>query len=181
MGTATASGPDRARIAAEQAVACPLLEGIDLSGAKGVLVLVTAAKGSLKLSESAPGDESPSTPTPRPMPTSSTVQPYDDSLGRRHPASPSWRRACRAPTRAASRFRGAGRPAHRHDNIAYQMPIAGAAVGAAGGLVGGAASQADYGNMSVPSAGAPTARRPRPRGCTVVGRHGRPGNPGLPA
>lgn len=52
MGTAVASGPDRARTAAEQAVACPLLEGIDLSGAKGVLVLVTAAKGSLKLSES---------------------------------------------------------------------------------------------------------------------------------
>jgi cell division protein FtsZ len=52
MGTAVASGPDRARIAAEQAVACPLLEGIDLSGAKGVLVLITAAKGSLKLSES---------------------------------------------------------------------------------------------------------------------------------
>jgi cell division protein FtsZ len=47
-----ATGPDRARIAAEQAVACPLLEGIDLSGAKGVLVLITAAKGSLKLSES---------------------------------------------------------------------------------------------------------------------------------
>jgi len=52
MGTALADGPDRARIAAEQAVACPLLEGIDLSGAKGVLVLITAAKGSLKLSES---------------------------------------------------------------------------------------------------------------------------------
>jgi cell division protein FtsZ len=52
MGTALASGPDRARIAAEQAVACPLLDGIDLSGAKGVLVLITAAKGSLKLSES---------------------------------------------------------------------------------------------------------------------------------
>ena len=52
MGTAKASGPDRARIAAEQAVACPLLEGIDLSGAKGVLVLITAAKGSLKLKES---------------------------------------------------------------------------------------------------------------------------------
>ena len=52
MGTAAASGPDRARIAAEQAVACPLLEGIDLSGAKGVLVLISAAKGSLKLSES---------------------------------------------------------------------------------------------------------------------------------
>ena len=52
MGTAAAEGPDRARIAAEQAVACPLLEGIDLSGAKGVLVLISAAKGSLKLSES---------------------------------------------------------------------------------------------------------------------------------
>lgn len=52
MGTAKASGPERARIAAEQAVACPLLEGIDMSGAKGVLVLVTAAKGGLKLSES---------------------------------------------------------------------------------------------------------------------------------
>lgn len=52
MGTAAAEGPDRARIAAEQAVACPLLEGINLSGAKGVLVLITAAKGSLKLSES---------------------------------------------------------------------------------------------------------------------------------
>jgi cell division protein FtsZ len=52
MGTALSAGPDRARIAAEQAVACPLLEGVDLSGAKGVLVLITAAKGSLKLSES---------------------------------------------------------------------------------------------------------------------------------
>ncbi|MEI6802311.1 MAG: cell division protein FtsZ [Burkholderiales bacterium] len=52
MGTAIASGPDRARIASEQAVACPLLEGIDLSGAKGVLVLISAAKGSLKLKES---------------------------------------------------------------------------------------------------------------------------------
>ena len=52
MGTARANGPDRARIASEQAVASPLLEGIDLSGAKGVLVLISAAKGSLKLSES---------------------------------------------------------------------------------------------------------------------------------
>ncbi|MDT7929571.1 cell division protein FtsZ [Tepidimonas sp.] len=52
MGTAVASGPDRARIAAEQAVACPLLEGVDMRGAKGVLVLISAAKGSLKLAES---------------------------------------------------------------------------------------------------------------------------------
>ena len=32
MGTATAGGPDRATKAADQAVACPLLEGIDLVG-----------------------------------------------------------------------------------------------------------------------------------------------------
>ena len=52
MGTARATGPDRARIAAEQAVACPLLEGFDLSGARGVVVLITTARGSLKLKES---------------------------------------------------------------------------------------------------------------------------------
>src|SRR5574343_1484698 len=52
VGTAVASGADRAHIAAEQAVACPLLEGVDLSGAKGVLVLITAARSSLKLNES---------------------------------------------------------------------------------------------------------------------------------
>lgn len=48
MGTAVASGMDRARIAAEQAVASPLLDGVDLSGARGVLVNVTASKSSLK-------------------------------------------------------------------------------------------------------------------------------------
>ncbi|HVK31099.1 MAG TPA: cell division protein FtsZ [Burkholderiaceae bacterium] len=52
MGTAQAQGPDRATKAAEMAVACPLLEGIDLSGARGVLVLIAAAKGNFKLSES---------------------------------------------------------------------------------------------------------------------------------
>ncbi|NBW48011.1 MAG: hypothetical protein EBR46_07765, partial [Betaproteobacteria bacterium] len=50
--TAKASGPDRARIAAEQAVACPLLEGIDLSGARGVLVLLVASRATFKLQES---------------------------------------------------------------------------------------------------------------------------------
>ena len=34
MGTAPAGGPDRATKAADMAVACPLLEGIDLSGAR---------------------------------------------------------------------------------------------------------------------------------------------------
>jgi cell division protein FtsZ len=50
MGTATVSGVDRARLAAEAAVASPLLEGVDLSGARGVLVNITASR-SLKLSE----------------------------------------------------------------------------------------------------------------------------------
>ena len=52
MGTAIASGPDRATKAADAAVACPLLEGIDLSGAKGVLVLIAASRATFKLSES---------------------------------------------------------------------------------------------------------------------------------
>ena len=52
MGTAMAGGPDRATKAAEAAVACPLLEGIDLSGARGVLVLIAAARSTFKLAES---------------------------------------------------------------------------------------------------------------------------------
>lgn len=52
MGTAQATGPDRATKAAEAAVACPLLEGIDLSGARGVLVLIAASRANFKLSES---------------------------------------------------------------------------------------------------------------------------------
>ncbi len=50
MGTAVASGVDRAKQAAEQAIACPLLEGVDLNGARGVLVNITASK-SLKMRE----------------------------------------------------------------------------------------------------------------------------------
>lgn len=42
MGTGYAEGTDRARAAAEAAVASPLLESIDLSGARGILVNVTA-------------------------------------------------------------------------------------------------------------------------------------------
>ena len=51
MGSAVSSGVDRARIAAEQAVASPLLEGINLSGARGVLVNITAARSALKMKE----------------------------------------------------------------------------------------------------------------------------------
>jgi cell division protein FtsZ len=42
MGTGIASGEERAREAAESAVASPLLEDVDLSGARGILVNVTA-------------------------------------------------------------------------------------------------------------------------------------------
>ena len=57
MGSASASGMDRAHIAAEQAVACPLLEGVNLSGARGVLVNITAARSGLKLRETKEGME----------------------------------------------------------------------------------------------------------------------------
>ena len=52
LGTATFGGPDRATKAADRAVACPLLEGIGLSGARGVLVLIAASKSTFKLAES---------------------------------------------------------------------------------------------------------------------------------
>jgi cell division protein FtsZ len=42
MGSGVASGADRARMAAEAAISSPLLEDINLSGAKGILVNVTA-------------------------------------------------------------------------------------------------------------------------------------------
>jgi cell division protein FtsZ len=51
MGSACASGVDRARVAAEQAVACPLLEDINIRDARGVLVNISAAKGTLKMKE----------------------------------------------------------------------------------------------------------------------------------
>jgi len=51
MGSAKAAGPDRARAAAEQAVACPLLEDINISDARGVLVNISASKASFQLQE----------------------------------------------------------------------------------------------------------------------------------
>lgn len=51
MGTATASGPNRARDAAEKAITCPLLEGAHLQGARGLLVYVTASKETLRQPE----------------------------------------------------------------------------------------------------------------------------------
>jgi cell division protein FtsZ len=45
MGSATASGPDRAHSAAHEAVKSPLLEDVNLAGARGVLVNITASSG----------------------------------------------------------------------------------------------------------------------------------------
>ncbi len=42
MGSGKATGEERARLAAEAAIACPLLEDVNLKGARGILVNVTA-------------------------------------------------------------------------------------------------------------------------------------------
>jgi len=143
MGTATASGPDRARIAAEQAIACPLLEGIDLSGAKGVLVLVTASKGSLKLSESR---LAMSTINAYASTDAHVIfgAAYDETLGDEIRVTVvatglARQNARRQPISVVQGLRTGT------DNMAYAMPTA----GAVGGV--GHAGGADYGNMTVPS------------------------------
>ena len=150
MGTAVASGPDRARIAAEQAVACPLLEGIDLSGAKGVLVLVTATKGSLKLSES---KLAMNTIRAYAAPDAHVIYgaAYDDNLG--------------DEIRVTVVATGLSRHGMRRtapplqvlrtgtDNVPFNVPNINSALvgpGAAGPMHSGNA-QPDYGNMTVPS------------------------------
>jgi cell division protein FtsZ len=50
MGSAIANGADRARTAAERAIASPLLEDVNMSGARGVLVNITSSSN-LKLKE----------------------------------------------------------------------------------------------------------------------------------
>jgi len=151
MGTAVADGPDRARIAAEQAVACPLLEGIDLSGAKGVLVLITAAKGSLKLSES---KLAMNTIRAYASPDAHVIYgtAYDDNLGDQIRvtvvATGLSRQGQQRRTAPPLQVLRTG----THD-VAFGLPV-----GTAGGTVtGGHASgvggvgAADYGNMAVPS------------------------------
>ena len=153
MGTAAAKGPDRARIAAEQAVACPLLEGIDLSGAKGVLVLITAAKGSLKLSES---KLAMNTIRAYASPDAHVIYgtAYDDALGE----------DIRVTVVATGLSRqGARRTAPPlqvlrtgTDNVPFQVPTlntvaspTGAVAALGGNSVGSA--QPDYGSMATPS------------------------------
>lgn len=157
MGTALANGPDRARIAAEQAVACPLLEGIDLSGAKGVLVLITAAKGSLKLAES---KLAMNTIRAYASPDAHVIYgtAYDDELGD----------AVRVTVVAT----GLSRQGQQRrtapplqvlrtgtDNVPLHVPTIHNAVGGPGAIVTremqaagvGAAQQPDYGGLAVPS------------------------------
>ncbi|WP_274585735.1 cell division protein FtsZ [Neisseria leonii] len=51
MGTGASQGVDRARLATEEAIASPLLDNVSLDGARGVLVNITTAPDSLKMSE----------------------------------------------------------------------------------------------------------------------------------
>ncbi|MBS3998311.1 MAG: cell division protein FtsZ [Hydrogenophaga sp.] len=144
MGTAVASGPDRARIAAEQAVACPLLEGIDLSGAKGVLVLVTAAKGSLKLSES---KLAMNTIRAYASPDAHVIYgaAYDDSLGDDMRvtvvATGLSRQAARRNAQPLQVLRTGT------DNVPFNIPTVGSIVGGSTGVT----AQPDYNSMAVPS------------------------------
>ena len=156
MGTARASGPDRARIAAEQAVACPLLEGIDLSGAKGVVVLITAARGSLKLKESQLAMN-----TIRAYSSADAHviygTAYDDALG------DDMRVTVVATGLSRQGVRRQAPPLQvlrtGTDNVPFNVPTLNSLTGMSG-LGGGSqpsmggshhGSQPDYGNMSVPS------------------------------
>ncbi len=51
MGVAMASVVDRARIAAQQAIASPLLDGVNLATAKGILINIAGSRHSLKMKE----------------------------------------------------------------------------------------------------------------------------------
>ncbi len=51
MGSAVASGENRARIAAEQAVNSPFLENVNLEGARGVLVNITSSADTFTMEE----------------------------------------------------------------------------------------------------------------------------------
>jgi cell division protein FtsZ len=128
-------------------VACPLLEGIDLSGAKGVLVLVTAAKDSLKLSES---KQAMNTIRAYASPDAHVIYgaAYDDRLGEE--------------IRVTVVATGLSRQGQRRtapplqvlrtgtDNVPFNVPTVNNAVGGPGAAAG--AGGASYGaNLEVPS------------------------------
>jgi cell division protein FtsZ len=145
MGTAKANGPDRARIAAEQAVACPLLEGIDLSGAKGVLVLITAAKGSLKLSESR---LAMNTIRAYASPDAHVIYgtAYDDMLGDEIRVTVVATGLSRQGVRRTAPPLQVLRTGT--DNVPFHVPTLNVGAGGNGGV---GSNQPDYGSMSVPS------------------------------
>ena len=158
MGTAVANGPDRARIAAEQAVACPLLEGVDMSGAKGVLVLITAAKGALKLSESR---EAMNTIRKFASPDAHVIYgtAYDESLGDqiRVTVVATGLAGSRRPQIQVLRTGtdGMSFPTTNANNASPAGVLAAASAGLAGlaatGLGGGTVSAQNYEGMAVPS------------------------------
>ena len=131
-------------------MACPLLEGIDLSGARGVLVLVTAAKGSLKLSESR---LAMSTINAYASPDAHVIYgaAYDDSLGDDIRVTVVATGLARQNARRQPMSVVQGGLRTGTDGM-YAMPTAsmGAAISGAAPSIG-AASQADYGGMNVPS------------------------------
>ena len=51
MGTGVAAGPDRATIAAQAAIASPLLEDISIEGARGLLINISCAENNVTLDE----------------------------------------------------------------------------------------------------------------------------------
>jgi cell division protein FtsZ len=149
MGTALASGPDRARIAAEQAVACPLLEGVDLSGAKGVLVLITAARDGLKLAETKQAMNSiRACASPDAHVIFGTA--YDEALGDEM-------RVTVVATGLSRQGQGQRRTVPPlqvlrtgTDNVPFNVPTIHTVVAGPGAASAGA-SQPDYGGMAVPS------------------------------
>jgi cell division protein FtsZ len=158
MGTAGSAGPDRARIAAEQAVACPLLEGIDLSGAKGVLVLISAAKGSLKLSES---KMAMNTIRAYASPDAHVIYgtAYDDSLGDQIRVTVVATGLSRQGARRAPKLEVMQTTLRTGtDNVPFQVPTLNTPTSAgmpsamlSNGMPSGAMTQPDYGTMATPS------------------------------
>ncbi len=155
MGTAKANGPDRARIAAEQAVACPLLEGIDLSGARGVLVLISAAKGSLKLNES---KLAMNTIRAYAAPDAHVIYgtAHDDDLGDDIRVTVVATGLCRQGARRQAPPLQVLRTGT--DNVPFHVPtlgtvgsVSGIQAGAQNGIGGMGNAQPDYGAMSTPS------------------------------
>ena len=154
MGTATASGPDRARIAAEQAVACPLLEGVDLSGAKGVLVLISACKGSLKLKESKMAMETIracASPDAHVIYGTANDEKLGDEIRVTVIATGLSRQGARRTAPPLQVLRTGT------DNVPFHVPTLNTVASAGGGTtasmgnVGVAATQPDYGSMATPS------------------------------